>query len=105
MPNPKGALVSGISAEIHLPLPASAGHWVSPALLALNDQGRLGIKTVNDDGMLEFHSTEILRAEAGGVWVSGLPDPVRVITVGHGFVREGQRVVAVPGTADEGTAG
>ena len=54
---------------------------------------------------MEFHATEILRAEAGGVWVSGLPDPVRVITVGHGFVREGQRVTAVPGAVNEGASG
>lgn len=104
VPNPEGRLVSGISAEIHLPLPATAAHRVSPALLALNEHGRLGIKTVNDAGVVEFHATEILRAEAAGVWVSGLPDPVRVITVGHGFVREGQRVVAVPERADEGAS-
>ena len=66
--------------------------------------GHLGIKTVNDAGVVEFHSTEILRAEAIGVWVSGLPDPVRVITVGHGFVREGQRVIAVPETANKGAS-
>ena len=102
VPNPEGALVSGVSAEIHLPLPATAAHRVSPALFALDEHGRLGIRTVNGAGVVEFHSTEILRAEANGVWVSGLPDPARVITVGHGFVREGQRVVAVPGTADEG---
>ena len=105
VPNSEGALVSGVSAEIHLPLPATPAHRVSPALLALDDQGRLGIKTVNGEGVVEFHSTEILRAEAGGVWVSGLPDPVRVITVGHGFVREGQRVIAVPGTVNEGASG
>ena len=102
--NPDGTLVAGVSAEIHLPLPATAAHHVSPALLALDEQGRLGIKTVSDAGVVEFHSTEILRAEASGVWVSGLPDPVRVITVGHGFVRAGQRVIAVPEAADTGAS-
>ena len=46
-----------------------------------------------------------LRADEGGIWVSGLPDPVRVITVGHGFVHPGQRVEAVPMSQDEGGAG
>ena len=104
VPNPEGTLVSGISAEIRLPLPATAAHRVSPALLALDEHGRLGIKTVNGTNVVEFHPTELLRAEAGGVWVSGLPDPVRVITVGHGFVRAGQRVIAVPQTAGEGAS-
>ena len=104
VPNAEGALVSGISAEIHLPLPARAAHRVSPALLALDEHGQLGIKTVNDEGVVEFHPSEILRAEAGAVWVSGLPDPVRVITVGHGFVRSGQRVIAVPEATVEGAS-
>ena len=102
--NPDGALVSGISAEIRLPLAATAAHRVSPALLALDDHGRLGVKGVNDAGVVEFHRAEILRAEAGGVWVVGLPDPIRVITVGQGFVRAGQKVSAVPEAPDEGAS-
>ena len=102
VPNPEGALVSGISAEIRLPLPETGAHRVSPALLALDENGHLGIKAVNDAGVVEFHPTEILRAEAGEVWVAGLPESVRVITVGHGFVRPGQRVIAVPETPAEG---
>ena len=103
VPNPEGTLVSGISTEIHIPLAAAAAHRISPALLALDEQGRLGIKSVGDAGVVEFHPVEILHAETSGIWVSGLPDPVRVITVGHGFVRTGQRVSVVPaGPGEEG---
>ena len=101
VPNPDGVMLFGISAEIRISTTAAPAHLVSPALLALDAQGRLGIKGVGDDGVVEFHPVEIVRADDGGIWVSGLPDPVRVITVGHGFVHPGQRVEAVPLSPDE----
>ena len=105
VPNADGALLSGVSAQIRIPTAATAAHLVSPALLALDAQGRLGIKGVGDDGVVAVHPVEIVRADEGGIWVSGLPDPIRVITVGHGFVHPGQRVEAVPMSPDEGGAG
>jgi membrane fusion protein, multidrug efflux system len=33
------------------------------------------------------------------VWLAGLPEQVRLITVGQGFVRAGDQVRAVPETA------
>ena len=105
VPNPDGALLSGVSAEIRIPTAALAAHLVSPALLALDAKGRLGIKGVGNDGVVAFHPVEIVRADDGGIWISGLPDPVRVITVGHGFVHPGQRVEAVPVSPNEGGSG
>ena len=109
VPNPGGSLLSGISAELRIPAETTAAHRISPALLALDEQGRLGVKSVGDAGVVEFHPAGIVRAETGAVWVSGLPDPVRVITTGQGFVRPGQRVNAVPAAppadADEGDSG
>ena len=96
VPNPGGALLSGMSAEIHIPVAATPAHRISPALLALDEDGRLGVKSVGEAGVVEFHPAQVLRAEGGAIWVSGLPDPIRIITVGHGFVRPGQRVNAVP---------
>ena len=105
VPNPDGVLLSGVSAEIRIPLATTHAHRVSPALLALDDYGRLGIKSVGDAGAVEFHPVEIVRTDGDGIWVSGLPDPVRVITVGQGFVHPGQHVEAVSMSADEGGSG
>ena len=33
-----------------------------------------------------------MRAQTDGIWVSGLPDEARIITVGQGFVNDGERV-------------
>lgn len=92
--NPRGELPAGVTAEIELPVGTVRAHRVSPALLSLDDAGRLGIKTVDETGRVEFHDADIARTSSDGVWIAGLPDPARIITVGQGFVRQGQLVEA-----------
>ncbi|HSH42115.1 MAG TPA: efflux RND transporter periplasmic adaptor subunit [Arenicellales bacterium] len=84
------------SAEVVLPIDIVTAHRVSPAVLELDDSGRLGIKLVDDEQRVDFRAVEIVRADADGVWVTGLPDPARVITTGGGFVAPGQNVEAIP---------
>ena len=52
------------------------------------------MKTLRDDHV-EFIGIQIVKAEQDGVWLSGLGDQVDVITVGQGFVRSGDQVIAV----------
>lgn len=99
--NPEGTIVSGTTAELRIPAEELSAHYISPALLSLNGRDEIGVKSVNDDGVVEFHGVDVVRAGADGVWVAGLPERVRVITVGQGFVREGDRVEV---RADDGGA-
>ncbi|MDH3712219.1 MAG: efflux RND transporter periplasmic adaptor subunit [Gammaproteobacteria bacterium] len=96
VPNPIGALLSGVSAEIHIPLGSVTAYHVSPALLSLNEADELGIMAVNSQNVVQFQSIRIVRATADGLWVTGIPNDVRIITVGQGFVHDGERVNAVP---------
>ncbi|MDZ7839309.1 MAG: efflux RND transporter periplasmic adaptor subunit [Gammaproteobacteria bacterium] len=98
--NPDG-IPANTSAEIVIPTGMVAAHRLSPALLELDDAGRLGLKVVADDGRVVFVAVEIVRAEAEGVWVTGLPERTLVITAGGGFVSPGQRV----DYAEAGTSG
>jgi membrane fusion protein, multidrug efflux system len=106
IPNPEQALPSGISAEIVIPTAEVMAHKLSPALLTLDDSGRVGAMAVNGDNRVEFHPVEVVRAEPDGIWVLGLPDEVRLITVGQGFVTPGEEVdpreepAVVPATSD-----
>lgn len=108
VPNPDRSLPSGTSAEVRLPTGDVPAHFVSPAIMALNTSGVLGVKTVDSDDRVQFFPVEVVRAETDGVWVSGLPDRVRLITVGQGFVNEGAKVRPVEqqqdGTDPSGTA-
>lgn len=90
--NPDRSLVSGTTAEMRIPAETVSAHYVSPALLSLNARDQVGVKSVDDDGRVVFHPVDIVRTGVDGVWVTGLPRRVRVITVGQGFVRAGDRV-------------
>ena len=90
--NGDGAIPAGVSAEIRIPTGQAMAHFVSPAILALNETGVLGLKTVDAENRVAFHEVGILRAETNGIWVSGLPDEAQIITVGQGFVRSGELV-------------
>ena len=97
-PNPELRIRSGITAELHIAVAAVPAHFVSPAMLTLNDDGELGVKSVNDRNRVEFHRVDIIRDEAAGVWLGGLPESLRIITVGQEFVRDGDPVVPVTDT-------
>ena len=92
VPNETGAIPAGISAEIRIPTGEAAGHFISPSIVSLSPDGEIGVKTV-EEGRVVFHPIEVIRAEIDGVWVTGLPDEAQVITVGQGFVRDGEAVV------------
>lgn len=87
--------VAGVTAEIRFPLAAVRAHFVSPALLSLNEQGDLALKHLTADDRVVSSAVELVRSSTDGIWVTGLPDVARVITVGQGFVAVGQAVDAV----------
>jgi multidrug efflux system membrane fusion protein len=94
--NAQGLYRGGITAELIIPAETVLAHKISPSLLTLDDEGNLGIKTVNDDGLVEFHKADIAMASSDGVWVAGLPYNATIITVGQGFVNAGSPVDPVP---------
>jgi membrane fusion protein, multidrug efflux system len=93
IPNPDQTLPSGISAELILPTATVQAHKLSPALLTLDDEGRVGAMSVDEEDRVDFHPVEVVRAEPDGIWVLGLPDRVRLITIGQGFVTAGDKVL------------
>ncbi len=92
VPNPDRALPSGISARVEIPTDTVLAHRVSPATVSLDQAGRVGVKTVDADNRVEFHVIEVVRTEPEGVWVTGPPERMRLITVGQGFVMAGEAV-------------
>jgi multidrug efflux system membrane fusion protein len=115
VPNPDYTLRSGITTEIFVSVGTGLAHKVSPSLLALDDEGRIGLRTLDENNQVEFHHVEIIADDAGSVWVSGLPEVATVITVGQELVVPGERVdvtfeagsaqpIAVPRNNTQGAA-
>jgi multidrug efflux system membrane fusion protein len=92
LPNADGAIAAGISAEVTIPTAQIDAHFLSPSIVSLSPEGQLGIKTVDADDIVRFYPIEIVRSEIDGIWVTGLPEQIDVITVGQGYVSDGETV-------------
>lgn len=102
IPNADHSLRSGVTARIDVSVATVLAHKVSPALLALDDAGGVGVRTTDADNRVQFHTVEIVADDADGVWVTGLPEYTTLITVGQEFVTAGETVDVV--LEDDGTA-
>lgn len=100
VPNPDGALRSGITTQVRIPVERVMAHKLSPALFTLDDEGHIGVRTVNAQNRVEYHRVEIVKDTADGVWVTGLPEVTTLITVGQELVVDGQAVDPVYDAAE-----
>jgi len=90
--NLDGKLPDGASAEVTLPLRQVTAHQVSPAILTLSDSGLIGVKILGPENTAVFIPVQVIDEEPAGVWISGLPDRVVLITIGQEFIGDGQTV-------------
>lgn len=94
LPNPDGKIRDGITADAIVNVGTQPVHVLSQSVLTLDDDGVLGIRTVEAGNKVAFHAVTIVKDTRDGVWVVGLPFKINVITVGQEFVQSGQIVDA-----------
>ncbi|HBS48874.1 MAG TPA: efflux RND transporter periplasmic adaptor subunit [Rhodobacteraceae bacterium] len=92
VPNPDLAIRDGQTAEILVAAEGTRAHRLPQSALTLNEEGQLGVRSVGAGDIVEFLPVTLLRDNADGVWVGGLPETVDVIVVGQDFVTEGVAV-------------
>jgi multidrug efflux system membrane fusion protein len=100
--NPERKRVAGGSATLRIALPEVDAMFVSPAYLSLDDNGRPGIRHVNENDEVVFSNVRLLSITTEGAWVTGLPSEIRLITRGAGFVSLGQKVRPVRADIERG---
>ncbi len=86
------SLRSGLTTTARIQLDEVYAHKVTPVLFTLNDAGDFGVRTIGENNVVEFFKVVIIEDTPDGVWVTGLPDTVQLITVGQEFVLTGQVV-------------
>lgn len=89
------SLRSGLTVSIRADLDQVQAHRVASSLLTLGDDGHMGIRTVDDSNRVVFSPVEILEDGPEGLWITGLPGTVNLITVGQEYVAVGERVEPV----------
>lgn len=102
IPNADGTIRDGLTAQATVKLGTAPAHVLPQSVLTLADDGVLGIRSVVD-GVVEFHPVTIVMDTREGIWVTGLPPKVDIITVGQEYVQAGQKVDATNVTASAGT--
>ena len=98
IPNADYAIRDGVTASAIVNIGTAPGHLLPQSVLTLDDDGMLGVRTV-ENGVVAFHPVTIVNDTREGVWVTGLPAVTDVITVGQESVTAGQAVKASPATA------
>ena len=94
--NPEGLIKDGLTAEISIEIDSVKAHKISPSILLLNDEGKLGIRIVSDGNLANFVEIIILEDSEEGLWVTGIAENVEIIIQGQGFVEDGQEVITNP---------
>lgn len=96
--NPETRIRDGLTSQMEIPIETRPAHFLTPALLTLDPAGRIGVKGLDRDDQVVFYPVRILADGIGGIWVDGLPQSLRIISVGQEFVRAGQKVEPVADT-------
>lgn len=98
LPNPDRKIPDGVTAEVSLWLAAVPSTRVPRSVLTFSSEGRLGVRAVNANNIVEFIPVDLVEDESQFLWVSGIPNGTRLIVQGQDFVKEGQKVDPVPAT-------
>lgn len=99
VPNPDFTIPAGLTADIRLALGEAPAVLLTPASLVLHDDGRVGVRFVDENDVVQFTEVAVIDDVADGIWVTGLPDAARLLVQGQDFVREGTDVI--PTEAEE----
>ncbi|KUJ82636.1 efflux RND transporter periplasmic adaptor subunit [Microbulbifer flavimaris] len=90
--NSGGELRGGLSGQLALPTGEVDAHRINASLLTLDDRGDLGVRILDEENRVQFRNVTLVGDGDAGVWVTGLPNPVVLITVGQEYVTAGERV-------------
>jgi membrane fusion protein, multidrug efflux system len=86
----------GVSTEILINASEIRAQLLPPSAMTLDDEGLIGVKTLNQSNEVEFRHVTIVgestRIDRPGFWVTGLPESVVLITHGQELVFPGQSV-------------
>jgi len=94
--NKQKQIISGLSSEARINLSKEDAYFIPSSLISLDDQGKIGIKVVQEKKVL-FLTIDIISDTGNGYWVNSNSknnlEDYMLITQGHEYVMEGENVV------------
>ena len=85
----------GVTAEIYIAANETLAHLIPASSLTLNDEGIVGVKTVDNNNVVQFTAVTVVGENTSvnpGIWVTGLAASSVVVTHGQEIVFPGQTV-------------
>jgi len=104
LPNPDGAIPSGMTAELRLTAATQLALTVPRSVLTLNEAGQVGLRVVVDGDIAAFLPVGLIDDTEAGFVVTGVPQGARVIVAGQDLVRDGDAVAVKELTRAEAEA-
>ena len=92
VPNPDLTIRDGQTAEILIGARGTTAHLLPQSALTLNNDGALGLRVIDVEGVVSFQTVQLLRDTVDGVWLTGLPEKLDVIVVVQEYVTAGVKV-------------
>ena len=90
--NEDGSVRAGMSSEVSIVIDQAKAFSVSPAHLAISEDGSLRVKIVNDQNVVSIVDVKLIRASGNMAYVSGLNDGDLMLTTGQAFVSAGEKI-------------
>ena len=82
----------GLSSMISINKGEVLAHKISPSILALGDEGQLGVKVIAEVNEVEFKDIKIIEDTSEYMLVTGLSEKEKIIIVGQQYVSNGEKV-------------
>ncbi len=90
--NPGMEIRAGLTARLEVETERVPAYRISPGQVSVLDDGRFGVKIVDENNRVVFVEADIVQSEPDALWLGSLPEKIRLITVGQGYVRDGDLV-------------
>lgn len=90
--NPQLRFLAGMSGSLQIGSEPMSAHHIPSSLVLLDDAGHLVVRAVDDQGVINTLSVVNVGESSDGVWVTGLPERVALVTVGQNYVTEAEQV-------------
>ncbi|MDG2087711.1 MAG: efflux RND transporter periplasmic adaptor subunit [Arenicellaceae bacterium] len=98
--NPDNKIFADLTGNLMVPRAPTKAHRIPASIISLNSAGNLQVKWVDEGDVVRASEVTILHDDRSSLWVSGLPETVRIIDVGQEYVTVEEKVDPIVGSKD-----
>ena len=91
VPNNDLSLKAGLTATVRVKAGTEMAQHIPGRIMTLSDDGVIGVKYLDSEDIVRFAVTQTIDEDESGVWVTGLPDSIRIIVTGQDYVSVGTK--------------